>query len=378
MQSPHSRHPQAPLQPPRTAALARRERSQVARIPLPDLATRALPALGLVFLCLLGGPAGAADRVRALQGTITGQIQSVTAREITINAATGKTETIPVNQLKGVSFDGEPAKLQSARAAYNSGRYEDCLKALAEIDSASIERELVRDELEFLRAASSGQMALAGVGNPRDAGKLVRDFVKNHPESYHFYPATELFGNLLASVGAYKNALEEYARLESVGWPDYQMRSLVARGRVLRAEGKPAEAQAAYQSVIDQAADATDEVVVAQRLAAQLGLAECLADGGQYDDAVERVRQLIAAAGPEDAEVRSRAYNTLGHCWKKAGRPKDALLAYLHVDLLYFSQPQAHAEALKNLAELWNTVGQPERAAQTLEVWRERYAPAQN
>ena len=90
----------------------------------------------------------------------------------------------------------------------------------------------------------------------------------------------------------------------------------------------------------------------------------------KYIDASE---QVIAQASPEDAAVHARAYNVLGASLKKAGRTKEALLAYLHVDVLYASQAQAHAEALRNLAELWSAVNQPQRAAQALQTLQDRY-----
>jgi hypothetical protein len=58
---------------------------------------------------------------------------------------------------------------------------------------------------------------------------------------------------------------------------------------------------------------------------------------------------------------------------RKAGRTKEALLAFLHVDVLYFTTPEAHAEALANLAELWEEVQKPERAVKARQVLQERY-----
>lgn len=329
----------------------------------------------LVAGLALGSLAEAADRVRTAKGTVNGTIRSISPAEVTIELAGGESQTIRASDIRSLGFDGEPNKLQSVRAAATGGRYDDALRALDEIDAAAITRAEIKTDLDFYRAWCQGKLALAGAGNPREAGKQVRDFVRANPQSHHFYPASELLGDLLAAVGAYDKALEEYAKIEGSGWPDARLRAGVARGRVLRTQGRGAEALAAFDAVLAEAGDGADEALVAQRLAAQLGKAECLADAGQYDEGVKLVQEIIRQAAPEDTETRARAYNALGVCWKKAGRPKDALLAYLHVDVLYFSAADAHAEALKNLAELWNAVGQPERAAQALEIWRERYGP---
>ena len=71
--------------------------------------------------------------------------------------------------------------------------------------------------------------------------------------------------------------------------------------------------------------------------------------------------------------MQAQAYNTLGTALRKAGKPQDALLAFLHVDVLYFASAEDHAEALANLAQLWNEVQKPERAAQALQTLKTRY-----
>ena len=48
-------------------------------------------------------------------------------------------------------------------------------------------------------------------------------------------------------------------------------------------------------------------------------------------------------------------------------------MAFLHVDVLYYSDADAHAEALANLAELWNTLQQTERAVRARRTLDEQY-----
>src|SRR5438067_2480188 len=63
---------------------------------------------------------------------------------------------------------------------------------------------------------------------------------------------------------------------------------------------------------------------------ARLAKAESLAGLKKYAEAEADVRDVIKTVPPEDAPAQSAAYNTLGDCLRAAGRPKDALLAYLH------------------------------------------------
>jgi hypothetical protein len=71
--------------------------------------------------------------------------------------------------------------------------------------------------------------------------------------------------------------------------------------------------------------------------------------------------------------LMARAYNVLGLAHRQAGRTKEALLAFLHTDVLYSSQPDTHAEALANLVDLWEQVHKTERANAARKTLEEQY-----
>ena len=50
-----------------------------------------------------------------------------------------------------------------------------------------------------------------------------------------------------------------------------------------------------------------------------------------------------------------------GAGFEASGDTEGAILAYLHTHLMFSLQPDAYAEALQRLVELWPTVGKPER-----------------
>jgi hypothetical protein len=58
----------------------------------------------------------------------------------------------------------------------------------------------------------------------------------------------------------------------------------------------------------------------------------------------------------------------------KAGKPKEALMAYLHVDVLFYSDPEVHAEALYNLSKLWLSLKKQDRADNARNLLTDRYA----
>ena len=200
---------------------------------------------------------------------------------------------------------------------------------------------------------------------------MLNAFVKDYPDSYHWLKANEVVGDLLVANKSFGAAAVFYDKLAKTPWPDYQMKAKVAIGQARIAEGKPAEAMQAFDDVL--AAKATDAAAETQKLYARLGKGRCLALQNKPDEAVKLAEDIIAAANPEQTRLLARAYNVLGTAHRQAKKPGDALLAFLHVDVLYFSSPEDHAEALANLAELWNEVHKPERAVQARATLMQRY-----
>jgi hypothetical protein len=70
----------------------------------------------------------------------------------------------------------------------------------------------------------------------------------------------------------------------------------------------------------------------------------------------------------------ARAYNALGTAYAKASKKKEAILAFLHTDLLYFQDPDAHAEALYNLANLFQETNKSDRSLEARNTLKQRYA----
>jgi tetratricopeptide (TPR) repeat protein len=169
----------------------------------------------------------------------------------------------------------------------------------------------------------------------------------------------------------YGNARKYYERVGQAPWPDYKMRAAVAVGQVLLAEGKPQEALKSFEGVLQM--KALDELAQAQHVAATLGKARCLAEARQTDEAIKIARDVIAKADASDESLLARAYNTLGVTLAKAGRTQEALFAFLHVDTLYSSEGDAHAEALYHLIQVWRDLKNFARMQETQRILEDRY-----
>jgi tetratricopeptide (TPR) repeat protein len=178
-------------------------------------------------------------------------------------------------------------------------------------------------------------------------------------------------GDLLAADGKFEIAQRQYNEFAKAPWPEYKMRAGVAIGRGWQAQGQHANAIKQFDIVLETAGNGSD--AQNQKLAATLGKAISMAETGELNAAVGMIEQVIQNADPEQKELHARAYLALGSCYQRAGQTKDALLAYLHVDVLYNSVPEAHAEALAHLVTLFRAIGQEAQARESKQVLEQRY-----
>jgi len=333
---------------------------------------RIVPALCMALLVGLTHAAEAQqfDSVRRASGSTNGRITSISPIQVVLERS-GVSEEIPVNEVQYLTFAGEPRELTLGRLNAFNGRYEDALEALGKVDAASIEREAIKQDLEFYKAFCVSKLALGGSGSIPDAGKQMYAFETAGRNSYHYLEACEILGDLFVALGRYPQAETYYDKLSKVEWPDFKMRSGVLVGRALQAQNKHAEAITRFDQVLQL--NVTTPEANKQKLAATLGKAVSIAAGGKTAEALKMVEEVIKQADPENTELHARAYNALGNCYLKDGKTKEALLAFLHTDVLYNSFPEAHAEALAQLSKLWDKVGQADRGRQAATLLKDRY-----
>jgi len=327
---------------------------------------------GLAWVAAVGGLCAAWDTVKTDQGNVSGRVVSMDSKTIKFQSATGAAlaKDIPVNQIQTIYFDGEPRDLRIAKNHAISGHYAEALAALERIkqDPSRVE---IRQDIEYYKAFCMTKLALGGSAKIAEAGKLMKAFADGNPNSYHYFEASEAVGDLLVAFHQYPQAEQYYARLQSAPWPDYQMRGGVAVGWARLDQGKAEEAAEVFDKVIG--ANAPGDAAERQRMFARVGKAGALAARKKPDEAVTLVEDVINKTNPEDALLLARAYNVLGGAERQAGRTKEALLAYLRVDVLYSAQPNAHAEALANLVDLWEQIHQSERANRAKQILLDRY-----
>ena len=311
------------------------------------------------------------DRVYSLDGdSVTGTISSVTKDGIELQKAGNKQE-IRSNDISKIQFDGDPTPLIKARGFVLDGQYDQALTELKSVNASSINRAEITADFDFYLALCVGKLALAGKGNKGEAGKAALGFASKHPNSWHFYEATRLLGDLSLATNDHDNAMKYYRFLEQSKSGTTKMQSVYLVGLVHLKKAEGAEALAEFDKIVSANPQSSQGVRI--QILAKAGRAVALSMTGKGAEGKGIVTELIKTLNPTDTEMSARIYNALGASNEASGDKEAAVMGYLHTHLMFSGQPDAHAEALKRLAVLWDEIGQPSRAAEARQELQTRY-----
>ncbi|HEX6984046.1 MAG TPA: tetratricopeptide repeat protein [Planctomycetaceae bacterium] len=328
--------------------------------------------LALVSVACVSSPAFGIDEVvRQSGGSVRGTITSTSKTELSVEAA-GQTTAVPVTDVAAVRWDGEPPQLNLTRTREANGDLEFALGSYRELlGQVPADKRDLRTDLQFLIARTLARQAVADPGKKDTALKALNDYVSAHGDSFRFYEALQWVGRVHAAAGEADAAKAAYARVAEAPLPELKMAAQNAVARIKLDQGDLAGALADFDAVLSQQADSP--AASSQRFSAELGKAVVLQRQGNHDEALKTLDEVIARASPDDAAVQAEAFLRKGDSLQATGNDKDALLAYLHVDILFPGESGPHAEALYHLAKLWATAGKPDRSAEARRKLTEQY-----
>ena len=299
----------------------------------------------------------------------TGKITSVSPETVVIQSG-AKTNEIPSGNIRKIVYDGEPNSLDRARERFENGRFDDCLTELQKIKSASGGSE---QEIAYLQAFANAEICLrGGEVTALDAGKGIQSFLGKYPNSYRFYPATELMGKLSLAIGRADLAEGQFTKLSEASWPEYRAKGLFYLGNTQLLNNKIVEAKSNLEAI--DTVDSNDPVILDYKLFAECLLAKTEALEGQVEAGRKRLEAIIKREDPMvSQQLFAQAYNALGACFEKAENWEEAALAYLHTELLFAQQPELHAESLFRLSRIWTKLEESDRANKARKTLRDRY-----
>ncbi len=326
--------------------------------------TRLALAVNFVGTALLCFGTAQADTVLQLSGgQQRGKIEKSSKDGLLVDG-----KPIRSDDIRYVLFSDEPKEMRSIRDAVSKGSFGKAEQTLAKLDLAKISGDLPLMDAKFYVAYVKAKRAMQTGNDKGAAAKQLLAYVKSHPKSFHFYDAAEALGELATSMGQEKEAARFFGALEKSSSPSIRARGMSRLAEAFMARGDYGEALKRYEAML-QASPADSD----GRTAALLGKALCQAQTGQGEVGIAAVEEIIAQTSPSKNAVMARAYIALGACYRVSGKDNAAVLAYLHIDLLYAKQADQHAEALFYLGELWGKTGHPDRAAQAKALLKSKY-----
>ena len=303
-----------------------------------------------------------------------GTIVSMTANEVKVDMS-GVEQSYPVNEIRQIKFADEPTALDNARNAINQRNYNSALTELDKIDAKTLKRDVEKHEVAFLRAYCQAQQAMTEGGDKSAAETALREFAKaTGGQHYRFYQTAQTLGDLALASGKFDDAAKYYGDTGLAGapWPDYKLRANLALGRAQYLGGKFEDALKSYETVLSSEI-ASPEVNLLKQFAL-VGKGACLAETGKAEDGIALVKDVIKNNDPQESRLFAHANNALGNCYLKLNRSKDAMLAFLQTDVLFYADAEAHAEALYHLGKLGDALNKANVAAESRSTLRQRYA----
>ena len=306
--------------------------------------------------------------------TVSGEVTAMSKTEITIKPKlqSKPAVTIPGNDILRIRWDDEPAALNLSRTHEERGNLTQALEGYqkSKAEFKPTEDEAAAD-IDFLIARCTAKLALADASR-RDAAIAALDgFTKTGSGHIRYFDALRWLGQMYMAKGDLSQARVTYDLMATAPWTDYQMAAKTATARVLLVEKKYDEALTAFDGVVQTKASTPAELSRQQE--AMLGKARCLQAKTQHDPAIEVLEKVITEAAPSDTAILAEAYVLQGQSLRQKGEDRDAVLAYLHVDVLFDREQALHAESLYNLSELWAAVGEPGRASSAAARLQQEY-----
>jgi tetratricopeptide (TPR) repeat protein len=330
-----------------------------------------------VFFVFLAGGAhvwSAETIIRKREKNLSGEVSSVTKTEVQVKVKTPKEDTIkvPANDIATIEWSGEPPECKVARSDENGGRYQKAIDGYQKaLQSNKASNAFLKTDLEFGIVRAAAKMALNDPARLDEAIKGLEEFRRKNGDFYRFYDTLNFLGQLHEKKKDTVKAKPAFEALGKAPWKDYQMTARIALGRLALTDNKIDEAASEYDAVVGMQADGPAEESLRQE--AVLGKARVLIGQKNFDAALKLLDEVIAKAPGDDAHVNAEAYLRKGDCLREQGNDKDALLAYLVVDVLFSSERAYHPEALYRLSSLWEKVGNKGRAEEARDRLKSDY-----
>jgi outer membrane protein assembly factor BamD (BamD/ComL family) len=299
--------------------------------------------------------------------TLRGIIKPSTPEQILLDD-----KKIDARDAKKISLAGSPRELKRAKEDLANGQYINAWGSLQKISEPPTEA-MALQEYEYVKAYTMAQLALTGGQiSTRDAGSAINSFVTKYPKSFRLYPILNLYGKLLVNINRVDLAEVEFQKLANSGWPEYQLKGLFDLGQAQLLMQKFPDAGANFAKI--EAHEMNNAVAQQYKLLARCQRAKSNAMQGNADQAIATIEQIIKTENADNKQLFALCYNTLGNCQLQKKQTRSAAISFLHTDLLFSTEADAHAEALYHLSKIWPDLEETDRANRARQTLNSNYA----
>jgi tetratricopeptide (TPR) repeat protein len=338
-----------------------------------DVITRVLLfATSCAALLTITSPC-AADAVyrRGSTSALSGDITSISRTEVVLTGRMNKKEyRIPANEIDRIRWESENPQVSQNRIEERNGQFD---KAIAGYQAAlkDATNDNLRTDLEFQIARATATKALKDEDKYDDAIELLEKFRTAHSTNFRYYEALRLLAQLYMTKGDIDKGNSTLQTMADAPWTDFKMETDILKAKVALAHDDVAGALKALDGVISVKPASAAET--SRRYEALLTKASCLQKQTKYQQATDVLAGILDEASDEDTKTLAETCIRLGDCYQAGGRTKEAILAYLRVDILFPKEKKQHAEALYYLSRLFAQDGKPDKASEAAARLQEHY-----
>ena len=300
-------------------------------------------------------------------GLVRGTVVSESPTKVDVKL--GNTVTsIPTNEIVSITYDNDPASLEQAKVKEEANSLVEAADLFKKAAAEASGKPFIAEDAAFGQVRVMTELAMTDPSKTAEAINLLESFSRNYKNGRHIGPALESLARLQIAKENYQGVEQTLAQLAKL--PGGDDRASLFRIKILTRKGTLDQAIAELDKVIAAAPDGS-----VKKRDAQLAKAESLVILKKFADGESLLKGVIKNSGPEDAATQAAAHNALGDCLRAAGRPKEALYAYLHTDLLFSKEKGEHARALAQISQLWRDpqLNRADRAEEVLERLKQEY-----
>jgi len=300
-------------------------------------------------------------------GVVRGTVISESPTKVEVKLGE-KVTAIPTNEVASIDYDGDPPSFESARTKEAQNALAEAADLYKKAASDAASKPFIAEDAAFGQVRVLVELAITEPTRTNEAITLLESFSRTYKNGRHIAPALEALAKLQLAKENFNGLDQTLAQLSKL--PGGDDRASLYRIKILTRKGSFDKAVTELDKVIATAPEGS-----AKRRDAILAKAEGLVAQKKYPEAEALIKGVIKAAAVEDAATQAPAHNTLGECLRAAGRPKEALFAFLHIDTLFFKEKEEHAKALAQIAQLWRDpqLNRPDRAEEVIERLKQEY-----